>query len=44
LTNSASVVAADVNGDQRPDVLTASKLGSFLFINRGGSPKPSPRQ
>jgi hypothetical protein len=25
---------ADVNGDGRPDVLTASKLGSFVFINR----------
>lgn len=24
----------DVNGDQRPDVLTASKLGSFVFLNR----------
>jgi hypothetical protein len=23
----------DVNGDQRPDVLTASKLGSFVFLN-----------
>lgn len=28
------VVAVDVNGDGAPDVLTASKLGAFLFINR----------
>ncbi len=26
------VVALDVNGDQVPDVLTASKLGTFVFI------------
>ncbi len=26
--------AADVDGDGRPDVLTASKLGTFLFLNR----------
>jgi hypothetical protein len=24
----------DVNGDDRPDVLTASKLGTFVFLNR----------
>lgn len=24
---------ADVNGDNRPDVMTASKLGTFLFLN-----------
>lgn len=29
------VVAADLNKDGRPDVLTASKLGAFLFLNRG---------
>lgn len=28
------VVAADVNGDRAPDVLSASKLGCFLFVNR----------
>lgn len=34
------IVAADVNGDQAPDVLTVSKLGSFLFINRRGAAQP----
>ena len=29
------VVATDVNGDGRTDILTASKLGSFIFLNRG---------
>jgi hypothetical protein len=29
---------ADVTGDGRPDILTVSKLGAFLFINKG--PKP----
>jgi hypothetical protein len=33
------VVASDVNGDGRPDVLTVSKLGAFVFINRGGDSK-----
>ena len=28
------VTVADVNGDRRPDILTASKLGSFVFLNR----------
>ena len=28
------VVAADVNGDGRPDILTVSKLGAFVFVNR----------
>ncbi len=27
------VVAADVNGDSRPDILTVSKLGAFIFLN-----------
>ena len=27
----------DVNNDQRPDVLTASKLGTFVFLNRVAS-------
>ena len=26
--------AVDVNGDKRVDVLTSSKLGSFVFLNR----------
>jgi hypothetical protein len=28
------VTAADVNADGRPDILTVSKLGAFLFLNR----------
>jgi hypothetical protein len=28
------VVAADVTGDGVPDVLTASKLGSMLFVTK----------
>ncbi len=27
------IVAADVTGDGKPDVLTASKLGTFVFVN-----------
>lgn len=29
------VVAVDVTGDGATDILTASKLGAFLFVNRG---------
>lgn len=29
------LTVVDVNGDSRPDVLTASKLGVFVFLNRG---------
>ncbi len=29
------VTAADLQGDGRPDILTVSKLGTFVFINRG---------
>jgi hypothetical protein len=32
------IAVADVTGDGRPDVLTASKLGSFLFVNRKATP------
>jgi hypothetical protein len=32
------IAVADVNGDRLPDVLAASKLGSFLFINRRNAP------
>ena len=28
------IAATDVNGDSAPDVLTASKLGTFVFLNR----------
>ena len=28
------VTATDVNGDKVPDVLTASKLGTFVFITK----------
>jgi hypothetical protein len=27
------LTVVDVNGDDRPDILTASKRGSFLFLN-----------
>jgi len=32
------VVAADMTGDGRPDILTVSKLGAFVFINRPATP------
>ena len=32
------VVAADVNTDGRVDVLTVSKLGAFVFVNRVEKP------
>lgn len=32
------VVAADVNGDGRLDILTCSKLGTLVFINRATKP------
>ena len=31
------ISVTDVNGDRRPDVLTASKLGTFVFLNRAAS-------
>ena len=30
----AQVTVVDVNGDSRPDILTVSKLGGFVFLNR----------
>ena len=33
------VVAVDVNGDGAPDVLTASKLGAFVFLMTMVTPK-----
>jgi hypothetical protein len=30
------ITVADVNGDKAPDVLSASKLGTFVFFNRKG--------
>lgn len=32
------ICVTDVTGDGRPDVLTASKLGAFVFVNRTGVP------
>ncbi|MDA1013024.1 MAG: VCBS repeat-containing protein, partial [Planctomycetota bacterium] len=32
------ITVKDVNGDRRPDVLTASKLGTFVFLNRTAKP------
>jgi hypothetical protein len=29
------VTATDINGDGRVDILTVSKLGTFLFLNKG---------
>jgi len=38
------VSAADVNGDGRVDILTVSKLGAFLFLNRSdGDPEKLPK-
>ncbi len=34
----AQVVAADVNADGRIDILTVSKLGAFVFVNRPAKP------
>lgn len=38
----AQVTVADVNGDGRPDILTVSKLGAFVFLNRS-TPARGPR-
>jgi dienelactone hydrolase len=37
------ITVTDVNGDRRPDVLTASKLGAFVFLNREKSPAKGPK-
>jgi hypothetical protein len=34
------IQALDVNGDKRVDILTASKLGLFVFLNRGPGQLP----
>jgi hypothetical protein len=30
------LTVTDVNGDHRPDILTVSKLGAFVFLNNPG--------
>ena len=35
-----ALALADLNGDGTSDVLTAAKLGAFVFLNRRHSPKP----
>jgi hypothetical protein len=35
------VVVTDVSGDGRPDILTVSKLGTFVFINRAAAKQPA---
>ena len=34
------ITVADLNADARPDLLTASKLGVFLFLNHPAEPSP----
>ena len=29
------IVAADVNGDGRPDILTAGRRGAYVYLNTG---------
>lgn len=36
------ITVVDVTADGRPDVLTASKLGAFLFINRSSAAQQKP--
>ena len=35
-----ALALSDLNGDGTSDVLTAAKLGAFVFLNRRHSPKP----
>lgn len=37
----SQVTVMDVNGDGRPEILTVSKLGSFVFLNRPDRSGPS---
>ncbi|MGE3308743.1 MAG: FG-GAP repeat domain-containing protein [Limisphaerales bacterium] len=36
------VTTADLQGDGRPDILTVSKLGTFVFLNQENPAKPRP--
>ena len=37
------VVAGDINGDGRPDIVTANKKGTFVFLTSPSSSDPRPR-
>ncbi|GAB5444733.1 MAG: hypothetical protein Fues2KO_50820 [Fuerstiella sp.] len=38
------ITTADLNQDGRPDILTASKLGTFVFMNKGTQAAAPPRE